>query len=361
MWVAIGAGMLSLLIAAMGKQKKDTCKDYSITVKATKNEDLFLDEAGVLKLLKAATKGNVKGQPKAAFNLQQMEQLLEENVWVKDAQLYFDNKDVLHVSVTEREPVARIFTAGGRSFYIDESAQIMQLSDKVSVQLPVFTGFPDKKKLTTKDSVLLKQVNATATYISAQPFWAAQVAQIDIASCGPDCWEFDMVPVIGNHTVKLGNGENIEQKFNRLFIFYKQVLSKTGFDLYKTVDVRFAGQVVGAKSENPKVDQAQLKKNVDALLRQIKEAEQKADSEARTVNTATDTKPVNVMQAADAERMADRSSADTEEKPAASNPTSSERKPTQPKPAVNPKPAEPKPSVNRTPRAVMPKRTTTNR
>ena len=61
----------------------------------------------------------------------------------------------------------------------------------------------------------------------------------------------------------------IEEKFNRLFIFYKEVLSRTGFDKYKTIDVRFAGQVIGSKSENPKVDSIQLRKNVEELLQQI--------------------------------------------------------------------------------------------
>ncbi|RYG51289.1 MAG: FtsQ-type POTRA domain-containing protein, partial [Chitinophagaceae bacterium] len=144
MWVVIGAGMLTLLIAAMGKQKRDNCKDYAIVIKGIRSDDFFLDEADILRLLKVATKGKIKGQPKSAFNLQQMEELLEGNQWVKDAQLYFDSRDVLHVSVTEREPVARIFTAGGRSFYLDDSAQMMGLSDKLSTRLPVFTGFPDK-------------------------------------------------------------------------------------------------------------------------------------------------------------------------------------------------------------------------
>ena len=33
----------------------------------------------------------MKGQPKTAFNLQQMETELETNAWIKDAELYFDN------------------------------------------------------------------------------------------------------------------------------------------------------------------------------------------------------------------------------------------------------------------------------
>lgn len=279
MWLTIGTGMLTLLIAAMGKQKKDSCKDYVIRIKATTGGDFFLDEADILKLLKAATNGKIKGQPKSSFNLQRMERLLEDNQWVKEAQLYFDNKDVLHVSVTEHEPIARLFTTKGNSFYLDENGQLMGLSDKLSASLPVFTGFPDKKILTEKDSALRQDVIKTATFISTHPFWSSQVAQIDIADAPTT--DFDMVPVVGNHIVKLGNGDNIEDKFNRLYTFYKQVLSKSGLDRYKAIDVRFAGQVIGRKSDNPKVDSVQLRKNVEQLLRQIEEMEKLNDAEAK--------------------------------------------------------------------------------
>ena len=292
MWVVIGGAMLTLLIAAMGKQKKNTCKDYSISIKGGQGDDLFLGKSDIIKLLKAASKGNIKGQKKASFNLLQMENLLEENVWVKDAQLYFDNKDVLHVAVKEREPIARIFTIGGKSFYIDEEEQAMQLSDKRSARVPVFTGFPDNKIRKDKDSLLLHDVKLTAAFINSNPFWASQVAQIDMAPSEADgSWEFDMVPVIGNHVVNLGNGAGIEQKFNRLFIFYQQVLSRTGFDKYKSIDVRYAGQVVGRKSDNPKVDSVRLRKSVENLLQQIKKME--AENEMMQKATDESTAPID--------------------------------------------------------------------
>ena len=296
MWLVIGAGMFMLLIAAIGKQKRNTCKDYSITIKGGEEKDFFLNKADVGRLLKAATKGDIKGQPKASFNLQQMENLLEENVWIKDAQLYFDNKDVLHVSVTERKPVARIFTNSGKTFYIDENEKGIPLSEHLSTKLPVFTGVPDKENRAKKDSLLMQHIRTTAQFISKNSFWASQVAQVDVVSSGTgSSLEFEMVPVIGNHIVKLGNGENIEQKFNRLFIFYKQVLARSGFDKYKTVDVRYAGQVVGGKSENPKVDSVQLRKNVENLLQQIKkiESENEAIEKSMTENTALVAQPDN--------------------------------------------------------------------
>ncbi|MBL7738204.1 MAG: FtsQ-type POTRA domain-containing protein, partial [Chitinophagaceae bacterium] len=261
MWLVIGGGMLTLLIAAIGRQKRDQCKDYKIAIKGAQN-NLFVDQKDVLKVLKTTAKGDIKGQKKTALNLQQMEQVLEKSVWVKDAELYFDNREVLHVSVTEREPVARIFTMTGKTFYIDEEQKRMPLSDKMSARVPVFTGFPEKV-LGKKDSILLGDVKEMAVFILNDPFWMAQVAQIDITADR----NFEMVPVVGNHMVVLGDGENIEKKFHRLFVFYKEVLSKTGFDKYKTVNVQYAGQIIGVKDNNNRRDTAQLRLNVEKMLK----------------------------------------------------------------------------------------------
>ncbi len=270
-WLVIGIGMLTLLIAAMGRQEKDSCKDYSIRIKGVRDADLFLDENDVIRLLQAAVKGPIKGQRKEVFNLRQMEQLLEDNSWVKDADLYFDSRDILHVTITERQPIARVFTTSGRSFYIDDSGKELPLSYKVSARLPVFTEFPARKQLLRSDSILLKDMVNTADFIAGNPFWMAQVSQLAIRSCGADCWSFDMTPVVGNHIVRLGDGKNVQQKFRRLMIFYRQVLSRTGFDKYKVVDVSFAGQVVGIKGAISKVDSLQLRRNVEDLLRQSRE------------------------------------------------------------------------------------------
>jgi len=276
MWVMISGGVLTLLIAAVGKQKRNTCKDYVISIKGN-GESLFLSNEEVLKTLKTAANGNIKGQSKKSFNLLRLESLMKENQWVKDAQLYFDNKDILHVSVTERKPIARIFTAGGKSFYIDEEAQKMKLSARRTAVLPVFTGFPDKNLEKKEDSILLNDIKITAQLINTDSFWTAQVAQIDVKPSESDqSWEFEMIPVVGNQIIKLGNGQNIAQKFNRLFIFYKEVLSRTGFNKYKTIDVRYAGQVIAGKSENPKVDSVLLRKSVEKMLEQIKIMETEA-------------------------------------------------------------------------------------
>jgi cell division protein FtsQ len=282
----VGAGMLTLLIAAIGEKKKGECKDYKIIVKSL-HDNFFLDDKDVFRLLSSAVGGNLKGQPISAINTRKLEDMLENNVWVKDAQLYFDNNNVLHISVTEREPLARLFTTGGNSFYIDSNEKRMSLSEKMSARVPVFTGFPDKKRLSQTDSALLKDVKAVAQFISSHPFWLSQASEIDIT---PER-NFEMVPLVGNHLIKIGDAENLDRKFHRLFVFYQSVLSKTGFDKYKIIDAQYEGQIVAVRKVEKinAADTARLKMNVQKLLKQALEEQNDTLVTAKPVSAKTST------------------------------------------------------------------------
>ena len=266
-WLAIGGGISVLLVAAIGRKNRETCKDYTIRIKG-KPENLFIDQKDIMQLLDAATRGKLKEERIASIDLQGIEEYLEDDPWIEDAQLYFDNRDVLHITVREREPIARIFTTADNSFYIDKNAIRIPLSNKLSARVPVFTNFPDKKVLSSKDSSLLLDVRHTAEFILNDPFWMVQTSQIDIVQQH----NFEMIPTIGNHLVRLGNGENIEKKFHRLFVFYTQVLTKTGFDKYSVLDVEYAGQVIGTRRGTTSMaDTAQLRLNIEKLLAQSRQ------------------------------------------------------------------------------------------
>ena len=266
LWVCIGGGMLSLLIAAIGKKNREDCTDYTIAIKGSA-EKFFINADDIRKILRSGAGSELKGKKISEIDLKRLEQLLRNNIWIRKAEMWFDNKNVLHVEVYEREPIARIFTNAGNSFYIDSTERKIPLSDRMSARVPVFTGFPDKKVYSAKDSLLFTDVKNLATYIKNDPFWMSQVAQVNITTER----NFELSPVVGNHLVKLGNGKDIEKKFNRLMIFYKQVLAQKGFDSYSTIDVQYTGQVVGTKrgSEKNKVDTVMLKRRVDEMLKQM--------------------------------------------------------------------------------------------
>jgi cell division protein FtsQ len=276
LWLAIGTGMLTLLVAAIGKKNKDRSAGYFITIKGAE-QNLFVDENDVLGLLADAGYKNIKGRLISSIHLRRLETLLENNDWIKDAQLYFNNQDELHIIIHEREPVARVFTVEQNSFYIDEEMMRMPLSDKKTAKVPVFTGFSESENFSQKDSAVLNDIKTTAVFILKDPFWMAQVAQIDIT----ENRNFEMIPTVGNHLVKLGSGENIEKKFDRLFIFYKEILSKAGFEKYPVIDVQYAGQVVATRKDKARtrVDTTQLRKNVQKLLQDAKKKQDELNDE----------------------------------------------------------------------------------
>ncbi len=261
--VVAGTGLLVLLIAAINKKNHKTCTGVNIVINGTGSE-YFLSKQDVMAII-APDKNNLpKGRLLASFDLKQTENVIEENVWVKKAQVFFDNNGVLRVTVEERTPVARIFTVNGNSFYIDSSGKHLPLNSRMTMKLPVFTNFPaDKERLYGADSVLMQQVKQIAPYILANPFWMAQIGQVDITTNR----SFEMVPVVGRHTIIFGDGTNYEEKFHRLFLFYQQVGAKIGMDKYAAINVQYNNQVVATRKEpSGKIDSLQALKNIQQLI-----------------------------------------------------------------------------------------------
>lgn len=254
--------MTTLLIAANRRQKEHECKQVLIGIKRT-GDKFYIEKEEVLKLMERTANGSLLQKSVATIDLAKLEKALKTNPWIKNAQLYFDNREALHVFVEEREPIARVFTTAGNSFYIDSSGNKMPLLDKMSVRVPVVTGFTNDKKFNATDSDLLIEVKQVASFIYTNEFWNAQIGQIDIT---PEK-KFELIPVVGDHIIKLGDAENIDEKLNRLYIFYKQVLSKVGFNKYAALDVEYDGQVVAVKKGiTSAVDSIQLKKNIEELM-----------------------------------------------------------------------------------------------
>jgi cell division protein FtsQ len=264
LWLVIGIGVTAILIAAIRIKREKICKGYEIEVNKTGHGQWFIDKKDILKIMTKGGGDTIAGRGTSDIDIKQMESRLEKDRRVRDAELFFDNNQVLQVKITERIPIARIITATGTGFYIDSSCVRLPLSERMSARLPVFTGFPsDKSSLKPADKLLLKQIKAVSIYILQQPFWMAQVAQVDIT---PER-TFEIIPTVGNHIIEFGNGSNCEQKFNRLFVFYRQVLSKTGMEKYARINIRYDKQIIGIKNNYiSKTDSIKFVKSVEYLI-----------------------------------------------------------------------------------------------
>ncbi|RXK58447.1 hypothetical protein ESA94_17575 [Lacibacter luteus] len=245
LWTTVGACTIVLLVAAARNQNGKRCKDVLVKMKAVDGVE-YVSKKQILKTISGGRPDLMKGQLVKTFDLQQLEQLLERNLWIRNAELFFDNNDVLHVDITEREPVARVFRTNGQSFYIDDLGEQLPVTNDQVARVPVFTSFPTETTAArTKDSVLQQQIKEMGRFILRNDFWMAQVEQVNISN-----YEFELVPKLGNHIIKFGAAEKIEPKFNRLLLFYKQIMNKTGWNYYSALDVRFDKQLVAVRRDS---------------------------------------------------------------------------------------------------------------
>jgi cell division protein FtsQ len=284
-WLITCTGIVTLLVAANRPEQGHTVREVRITIKGD-GEQFFIDKSDILLQLTVAGKSTLVGKPLDRLRLDRLERSLERGVWIREAELWIDSRDVLHVQVTEREPVARIFTTTGESFYIDSSGKHMPLLEKESARVLVVTNYPGSAHYSHKDSLRVAEVRLLAITINADPFWKEQLAQLDITPSG----SYEAIPLVGNHLIRIGDAEDLSAKLARLKTFYKQVLAKTGLDRYAVVDIQYAGQVVGIyRGAVSAVDSLQLQQNIEALLARAQQQMQQDSVSAVQASLAADT------------------------------------------------------------------------
>ena len=260
-WGCIGAGVLVLLVAAIRYRNTNSCKGYVVNLTGTS-----ISKKEILALLGPAGTTSMRDRPIQSYDLRKLETTLEKNIWVQKSRLFFDNNNLLHIEVTERSPVTRIFSTDGNSFYLDSTGVRLPLVTQGPVKLPVFTGYPTATAAHRQgDSLVNAGVTRISSFLRANPYWMDRIAQVNISSDRT----FELEPENGNYRVIIGDGTHTPEKFHRLLLFDQQVLDKVGLERYSRIDVSYAGQVVATRkgTEQRRYDSLEAMANIRQLIR----------------------------------------------------------------------------------------------
>lgn len=221
----------------------------------------FLDEVAVERVVLDQGVA-VLGAPMRAIDLATMEERLRALPCVADADVYHTMDGVLHVNVRQRIPIVRVFNSDGSSFFIDEEGWTMPPSATWSPRVPVVTGPLNETGARTgvrhvgdldSASVHSAAIHRLAEFIHADPLWRAMVDQIVIDAQGG----YELVPTVGPTRIVLGRADEwpdeqaLQQRFNKLKLFYEQGVPRAGWRRYARIDLRFGRQVVCTKRTQP--------------------------------------------------------------------------------------------------------------
>jgi cell division protein FtsQ len=240
----IGAALAVLFFfIGFSERKQGTVAVKDIIIKVENvNENQFLDEQDVVELMQLDEE-NIKGATLDKLNLKEIEKRIKSNRFVEDAELYSDLKGNLIVKATLRRPIARIVRNDGPDGYIAEDGTVMPVSDKFTTRVILLSGSFSRLLLQAENlnkSVEGKQLMEMMKIIREDEFWKAQIAQLDIDSKV----RVSMFPQVGGQLIEFGKPENLEHKFKKLRIFYKEILPQQGWNAYERVNLEYEGQIV---------------------------------------------------------------------------------------------------------------------
>jgi len=239
--VAVGIIFLVTLIAASKDQSQMRLNGDPVIHLNDENEFSFLQKKDIKDWLLNKRNIDLSSTTLEKLDLRKIEKIAETNPWVAEAEVYLDNQNKLHIDITQRSPIARVFEKSGISFYLDSSKHEMPISFGYTYPSVVFTNVPNYKS--AGDGGKLKsKIAYLGKVISSDSFWNAQITQIEVQ----DDQTFIASPLLGNQKIILGDTNDIQEKLSNLFAFYKNVASEIGWNTYDTYDLRFKGQVVAS-------------------------------------------------------------------------------------------------------------------
>ncbi len=221
-----------VLLYAFTSGRNSNRKVESVNIEFVDYKYPFLTEENVSKLLIQKNK-KLTGVPKDILDLNELENALNENPMIKNAEVYMSVNGGLTAKIKQKNPIARVST--NASYYIDESGSYMPLSSNYSARVPLVTGQIEKNKLKTvfkvakkvyDDDVLSKHV--------------VEIHQNKDRTISLKLRQY-------NFEVNLGEVNNLDKKIGNLKAFYQKALKDRTLNSYSIVNLQFDNQVVCTK------------------------------------------------------------------------------------------------------------------
>lgn len=254
-WILILSGISILLAFADIQQGKAICRKLSIHIE-NEQGNFFIDESDIKNFLRDQG-DTLVGKTLQDINIGLLEKLLKNNPYIENAEVYSTIDGEVKIEVTQRNPIIRIFNALNDSYYIDENGMYMPLCNKYTARVLVANGYIyDREKVFSGDSIssdtlsgVRAEIFKLAKFISHDKFWNACIEQIYIA---PDS-QIELIPRIGSQRIVLGDTDQMEEKFNKLFLFYKSRMNNAGWKNYSVINLMYENQIVCKTKESKEI------------------------------------------------------------------------------------------------------------
>lgn len=235
--IALLLGVVGYLIFAIAKLSRDDdsriCRGVRICLDDTANRD-FVDSQFVAGLL-TSSKQRIKDRPVHDIDLKAIQAAIHGSPYIDSVICYYTPEDMMCVRVMPRRPILHVMAANGEHYYMDAHGNDMP-AERFALDLCLATGNISKEYART-------HLLGMAEYINTHTPWNKDIQQIYVKT--PK--HVELITSVEGQTVVLGEPTGIEDKLRRLSAFYKECLSKAGWNKYSVINLNYADQVVCTK------------------------------------------------------------------------------------------------------------------
>ena len=238
-------GLVLMLAVSIGLVEKNyrsrTCTAINVNI-SNQYQNYFINESDVIDLLTDGGDRQIVGAAFEDLDLKQLESSLLDTKFVHNAEVFKNLEGTLTINIDQSRPIARLMSKKLNDRYISSDGKVLPLSKRYTARVVLIDGtFADNASLyDLTEKAMDRQLMDLLYFIDSDPFWKAQIAQLNIDKKG----NIKMHTQVSKQVVEFGKPENIENKFNRLKIFYKDILPAKGWNSYKRVSVKFNDQIV---------------------------------------------------------------------------------------------------------------------
>ena len=170
---------------------------------------------------------------KDSIALVKIENEIDNNTYVEKSQVFKTVGQQLHVTVNQKDPIARLIT-NDSSFYLDKNSNFMSLSKLQSVKVPVVFGYNSETNLDFLTKVSL--------FIKEDDFLKNNVSQIIINDN-----KISLKLREYKASILIGDNDRLKNKITNLKAFYIRAKKEGDLKNYNMINLQFENQVVGVK------------------------------------------------------------------------------------------------------------------
>lgn len=225
------ATMFSLLAFANSRNNARYIEE--IEVKLLSSDNHFITQEMVEKIIVQTFPRDSKIS-NSELDLKRIEEKLNAHAMIAHSEVFVDVNGKLHAEVTQKKALARVMSSNG-SYYLDNKANKMPLSDQFSAHVPVVYG-----ELKESNKEIFAQLLNT---IHNDEFLKTAITGIKIN--GDQSVVFTVRHF--DYLIEFGHLKEIEKKFDNYKAFVHYAKNDTLIGQYKNVNLRFTEQVVCTK------------------------------------------------------------------------------------------------------------------